>query len=150
MPTEGAPEGATEGAVLTGGCHCGAVRYEAQGEPFHATVCHCGDCRRVAGAPMVAWFSVARAGFRVVSGAMRIYASSARAERGFCGDCGTTLTFAEHGLPGEIDVATASLDDPALVPPADHVQFGSRLLWVVPGDGLPRFPRTRDEGGGEG
>ena len=138
----------TEAGVLAGGCHCGAVRYEARGVPFHATVCHCGDCRRAAGAPMVAWFSVAREGLRVVSGRMRTYASSARAERGFCGDCGTTLTFASHDLPGEIDVTTASLDDPAGVPPLDHVQFGSRLPWVIPGDGLPRFPGTRGEGEG--
>jgi len=138
------------GPVRTGGCHCGAVRFEAGGDPFHATICHCGDCRRAAGAPMVAWFSVPRTGFRVVSGTMRLYASSARAERGFCGDCGTTLTFAAHDLPGEIDVTTASLDDPALVPPWDHVQFAAHLPWVVPGDGLPRFPGTRGEGSGEG
>jgi hypothetical protein len=132
--------------VLTGGCHCGAVRYEAQGVPFHSTVCHCGDCRRVAGAPVVAWFSVAREGFRVVRGAMRLYASSPQAERGFCGDCGTTLTYAAHALPGEIDVTTASLDDPARLPPADHTQAAFRLPWLVPGDGLPQYPGSREEG----
>ena len=133
-------------AVLAGGCHCGAVRYEARGEPFHATFCHCADCRRVAGAPVVAWFSVAREGFRVVSGRMRTYASSPGVERGFCGECGTALTYAADTSPGEIDVTTASLDDPARVPPWDHVKFASRLPWVVPGDGLPRFAGGRDEG----
>ena len=137
--------GPTEAPPLTGGCHCGAVRYEVRGLPFHATICHCADCRRAAGAPMVAWFSVAPEGFRVVAGEMRLYASSARAQRGFCGDCGTALTYAAHDSPGEIDVTTASLDDPAPVPPEDHVQFGSHLPWVVPGDGLPRFRGSRGE-----
>ena len=132
--------------VLMGGCHCGAVRYEARGVPFHPTICHCVDCRRVAGAPVVAWFSVARDGFRVVRGAMRLYASSPRAERGFCADCGTPLTFAAHELPGEIDVTTASLDDPARVPPADHTQLVSRLAWMVVADGLPQYRTTRDRG----
>jgi hypothetical protein len=41
--------------VLTGGCRCGAVRYAAEGAPAHSSLCHCADCRRSAGAPMVAW-----------------------------------------------------------------------------------------------
>jgi hypothetical protein len=132
--------------VLAGGCHCGAVRYEARGQPFHASICHCEDCRRVTGAPCVAWFSVARDGFRVVRGTMRLYASSPKAERGFCGDCGTSLTFAEHGLPGEIDVATASLDDPARVPPVAHLRVARKLPWLRFADGLPIYPGTRADG----
>ena len=38
-----------------GGCHCGAVRYEVEGTPQHVALCHCKDCRKSAGAPMVAW-----------------------------------------------------------------------------------------------
>jgi hypothetical protein len=41
--------------MLTGGCYCGAVRYETDGEPFHETICHCADCRRIVGAASVAW-----------------------------------------------------------------------------------------------
>ena len=41
--------------MLTGGCHCGAIRYEVEGAPIHAALCHCTDCRRQAGAPMVSW-----------------------------------------------------------------------------------------------
>ena len=61
--------------MLTGGCLCGHVRYEADGAPFHETICHCSMCRRAAGAPMVAWFSVPRAGFRVVAGTPARFAS---------------------------------------------------------------------------
>ncbi|MCR0980778.1 GFA family protein [Roseomonas populi] len=139
---------AIDDSVLSGGCHCGAVRYEARGRPFHPTICHCVDCRRVAGAPVVAWFSVRRAEFRVVRGAMRRYASSARAERGFCGDCGTPMTFREHDLPDEMDVATATLDDPSAVPPADHTRVAAGIPWAAPCDGLPSYAATRDKGPG--
>ena len=44
--------------VLPGGCLCGDVRYLVHGDPFNATICHCIDCRRAAGSPMVAWFTV--------------------------------------------------------------------------------------------
>ncbi|MBP0492576.1 GFA family protein [Pararoseomonas indoligenes] len=131
---------------LAGGCHCGAVRYEARGKPFHATICHCQDCRRVAGAPLVAWFSVRARDFHVVRGRIRPYASSSRAERGFCGDCGTPLTFRAHDLPEEIDVATATLDDPAAVPPADHVRVASGIPWAAPCDGLPQHREGRPQG----
>ena len=47
--------------TLTGGWVCGAVRYEADGAPFHATLCHCVDGRRASGAPGLAWFSARRA-----------------------------------------------------------------------------------------
>ena len=54
--------------MLTGGCFCGAVRYEAGGTPFDETNCHCSICRRTTGAPFVTWFSVRRSDFRVIKG----------------------------------------------------------------------------------
>ena len=43
--------------MVGGGCHCGTIRYEADGEALHHAICHCEDCRRAAGAPMVAWIA---------------------------------------------------------------------------------------------
>jgi hypothetical protein len=132
-------------AMLTGGCHCGQLRYEAEGEPFHATWCHCTDCRRSSGAPAMAWFSIPASGFRVVAGRLRCHSSSERAQRGFCPDCGTSVTYHGKDLP-EVDIATATLDDPSLVPPGDHIFFGSRVAWMVPGDNLPVHRRDRGKG----
>ena len=126
-----------DGATLTVGCFCGQVRYEARGTPFHETLCHCVDCRRAAGAPTVAWFSVPSRDFRFTAGEPKAYRSSARATRRFCPDCGTQLTFEGVASPDEIDVTTASLDDPNAVPPRDHTRVGSKLAWDVIADGLP-------------
>jgi hypothetical protein len=57
--------------MLTGGCFCGAIRYEARGTPFHETSCHCSICRRTTGAPFVTWFSVRSPDFRIIQGNRR-------------------------------------------------------------------------------
>jgi hypothetical protein len=127
---------------LTGGCLCGAIRYEAHGPLFHQTVCHCSICRRSAGAPMVAWFSMKLADFAITAGQPSHYRSSARAVRSCCPTCGTQLTFKYDGLE-EIDVTVCSLDDPAAVAPHDHTYVSSQLPWVRLDDGLPRHDEAR-------
>lgn len=127
--------------MLAGGCLCGAVRYEAAAAPFHETVCHCADCRRAVGAAAVAWFTVPSHAFRWVAGTPAAYRSSPGVLRWFCGTCGTSLTY--EGAPGEVDVTTCSLDDPAAVPPRDHTEVAARLPWDVLCDGLPAYLHRR-------
>jgi hypothetical protein len=129
--------------MLAGGCYCGVVRYEADGAPFHSTLCHCADCRRVAGAPAVAWFSVASTKLRFTRGSPNWYRSSPQVTRGFCAQCGTQLTYAHDTTPGEIDITTCSLDDPQAMPPEDHTFVHSRLGWLRTPDGLPEYATTR-------
>jgi len=123
--------------MLTGGCLCGAIRYEAAGTPYHQTCCHCTVCRRSTGAPFVAWFSVPKAAWRIVQGVPTRFRSSPHATRSFCGQCGTQLTFEDDDAGAEIDVTTCSLDDPERLPPEDHTHAGSKLAWTVLADGLP-------------
>lgn len=123
--------------MLTGGCLCGKVRYEAEGEPYAATVCHCETCRRSSGAPMVAWFCVPKAGFRL-TGETKSFQSSATAERRRCADCGSQLLFDDSAFADEIEITTASLDDPQAVPPTSHTWVLRQLDWVALNDGLPR------------
>jgi hypothetical protein len=132
--------------MLKGGCYCGAVRYEAAGTPFNETSCHCTICRRTTGAPFVAWFSVRRDAFRFVAGTPTRFNSTAKAFRSFCGRCGTQLTFESDDTPAEIDITTASLDDPAAVAPRDHIWTRSRLAWVRLADGLPEHRKARLSG----
>lgn len=133
--------------ILHGGCACGAVRYEVKSTPFHRTLCHCADCRRAAGAPAVAWFSVRAGALAFVQGAPALYRSSPPVERGFCGRCGTQLTYRHDASRDEVDVTTCSLDDPEACAPEDHTFAVRRLHWLQLADGLPTYPRTRGEGG---
>ena len=123
---------AAEASGLRGGCLCGAIRYEARGAAYHRTVCHCSICRRSAGAPMVAWFSVKLADFAFTAGQPASYRSSDKAQRSCCPACGTQLTF-KLDAEDEIDVTVCSLDDPEAVPPDDHTYVASQLGWVHAG-----------------
>lgn len=132
--------------MLTGGCFCKAIRYEADQPPFNRTNCHCTMCRGTTGAPCVAWFSVPRHAFRFIQGTPTQFRSSQPATRTFCPVCGTQLTFAHDGSPDEIDVTTCSLDVPADASPQDHTYTSSQLPWLKLDDGLPRYRRSRSEG----
>lgn len=128
--------------MLTGGCHCGAVRYEIEGEPMHHALCHCTDCRRHAGAPMVGWAMFPQAAVRTTKGTPKIYASSENGRRHFCADCGTGLFYVnDQMLPGLIDVQTGTLDDPNLLPAGAHIQVADRIEWMATAHELPMFER---------
>jgi hypothetical protein len=114
---------ASGGYPLTGGCFCGDVRYAVD-----------------ASAPMVAWFSVKPEAFRITAGAPVLFASSETGMRQFCGRCGAQLTF-QDGQLDEIDITTASLDDPSTVPPTDQIWIDRRLSWMSHLNILPELPR---------
>ena len=77
---------------ITGGCHCGAIRYQIEGEPIVHALCHCTDCRRHAGAPMVGWSMYAEDTLKVTKGTPKIYQSSEHGRRQFCADCGAACS----------------------------------------------------------
>ena len=127
--------------MLTGGCHCGAIRYEIAGEAINHLLCHCKDCQRASGAPVVAWIMVLDEQL-IVTGEPSIYASSEHARRYFCIQCGTSLFYsnAEH-MPGRVDIQSATLDDPDALPPTAHVQTAERIGWMAEAHRLPQHER---------
>src|SRR3546814_855076 len=85
----------TSPSRATGRCHCGNIHYSMPTEVVHHALCHCSDCRRHAGAPLVGWGLVGQDALEV-SGTPKIYASSEHGRRHFCGDCGTGLFRSEE------------------------------------------------------
>ena len=114
---------------LTGGCQCGAVRYRLDRTPDRANICQCRLCQKAGAAPFMAFADFPAAALTWTRGAPKTFASSAIAERGFCADCGTPLTYRPLGRD-EIALTIASLDDPAAIAPT--VQFGleSKIPWL--------------------
>ena len=122
---------------LTGGCQCGAVRYALHTEPKYPHICHCRMCQKAFGsffAPLAG--GVLREDFEVTRGTIATFKSSDEAERGFCSNCGTPLTF--HYFTSKwIAASTGSLDHPEQVVP--NIQYGieSRVPYFHDLAGLP-------------
>jgi hypothetical protein len=118
------------------------VRYEVSGEPAHVALCHCRDCRRSAGAPMVAWAAFGEAGFRLTKGSATTFNSSGASMRSFCPTCGTGLYFTNaEVLPGIVDIQMATLDDPDALAPRVQIQVADRIGWMASAHTLPEFQR---------
>ena len=126
-----------------GGCACGAVRYEAGEETVRVTHCHCLDCRRSSGAPLLTWAEFPVGEFRFIKGEPREYSLRDGTIRTFCPDCGSQLTFVDDDQPAVVDVSVGTLDYPSVVEPEDHVWNSRRLPWLPVNDGLPVYDKSR-------
>ena len=126
----------------SGGCHCGAIRYDIEGEALTHALCHCTDCRRHAGAPMVGWTMYPQTAVRLTRGQPKLYESSEHGRRQFCGDCGSGLFYTNaQTLPGLIDVQSATYDDPNAIPARLQIQTAERIDWMKRAHELPEFER---------
>jgi hypothetical protein len=126
---------------MTGRCRCGAISYAAEGEPSHSALCHCSDCRRSAGAPVVGWALFPREQV-TISGSPVSYESSPGVLRQFCGRCGTGLFYLNEGVfPGKVDIQTATLDEPDALPPQIRIQTADAPRWFSDFGALPTFER---------
>ena len=100
--------------MATGRCHCGAIRYEVDGELRGVELCHCVDCRRWHG-HVCAMTSASREHLRLVEdGPLRWFKSpdsDAHASRAFCGECGSSLFWDAPGRD-TISISAGTLDPP--------------------------------------
>ena len=125
----------------TGGCLCGAVRSEVAWPLSRVVVCHCTDCRRSSGAPAVG-FALFPDDRITITGTPTAYESSPGVIREFCGTCGTNLFYRNEAIfPGQLDLHTATLDDPDALPPSIRIQVADAPEWFGRFDALPAFPR---------
>ena len=117
----------------TGGCLCGAIRYETVGEPAFALRCHCRDCQRQSGAAHVPAARVPTAGFRILQGTPKRYVTKADSGndivRAFCGNCGTPLYVQVGTRPDLIGLRVCTLDDPSWFKPDADIFMKSAQPW---------------------
>lgn len=123
----------------TGGCECGAVRYEARGPLRDVINCHCGQCRRIHG-HFAAYAAVARADLVIVEErGLKWYRSSDDARRGFCGECGGSL-FWDAPARDYVAIAAGTLTTPTGLKTAGHIFVADKSDYYEIADGLPRWP----------
>src|SRR5271170_2655644 len=129
-------------ACTTGGCACGAIRYQFTGESLVSLNCHCRDCQRETGAGYAPILIVAAASFGITSGTPRhfdVIADNGRtATRAFCADCGTPL-FGPG--PDTVNIRAGSLDDPGMFRPRMDIYTASAQPWDLMDPALPKTPK---------
>jgi hypothetical protein len=130
---------------VTGGCLCGAVRYEAKETPNAGFFCHCTMCQKHHGGLFGATVRIPKTALNFIKGQPTYYRSSAVAQRGFCAVCGSSLAFVFDAIP-DAWISIGSLDRPGDWPltkaatwgPISHLQVDSKVVWLDINDGLPR------------
>jgi hypothetical protein len=116
--------------VLTGGCQCGAIRFAFSAPPTRVSICHCRMCQKASGAPFASYAEIEKNDFAWTRGCPATFRSSSVAERGFCRDCGTPLSFGR--IDGShIELMTGAFDRPDRLVPIRQYGTESRLGWVV-------------------
>jgi hypothetical protein len=127
---------------FTGGCLCGAIRYECTAEPLLTPNCHCRDCQRISGSPFVTTAFVPKPAFRLTKGEPRYHTlradSGSEVSRGFCAECGSALIATTSGYPDIVDVKILSFDDPSWCRPSIDMYTSSAQPWDYMDPALPK------------
>jgi len=126
----------------TGGCLCGAVRYEIDGEPMFAGHCHCRDCQKATGTGHVSVMGLPRDAVKAI-GETRDFAVTGDSGqpfiRRFCPNCGSLVFGESPARPDMLNVTAGSLDDPSAFQPQFSIYTRSRPAWDHLAGGLPEF-----------
>ena len=135
--------------TMKGGCLCGAVTYEASGEPMIVGHCHCIDCRKTSGTGHGTIFATSEDSVRM-TGALASYARAADSgnivKRHFCQTCGSPIYNTNSAMTDMVFLRASSLDDPDQVTPQMIVYASRAPKWDVMDPRLPSFAEMPEGG----
>lgn len=129
--------------AITGGCLCGNVRYEIEGDARFGGHCYCSDCRKVSGTGHGSVIGVAKSALKLSGGLCdyTVVGDSGRAlTRSFCPTCGTGIMALGDG-GNMVAIKAGTLDDPEVFEPQMAVYVSSAPSWDQPPEGLHRFEK---------
>jgi hypothetical protein len=131
---------------LKGGCYCGALRYEANGDPLFKGQCHCRECQYISGGQSNVVMAMAEPGFAYSKGTAKQFRRKDLDDpvtREFCGECGTHILSRSPRVPGAVLLKVGTFDDPSLFGGPQMVIFtiDKQSFHHVP-EGVPAFERT--------
>jgi hypothetical protein len=139
-------EAASPQTPLTGGCMCGAVRFELSAAPAYAGYCHCTRCQRRTGGAASISARVRRGSFSVVRGEelIGVFRPEQGFEKAFCSACGSALFSRSPDDAEVIGVRMGTFDRDPGVRPSYRQYVAYAASWEpIPDDGLPRHPEAR-------
>lgn len=125
-----------------GHCRCGSVKMEANGDPVFSVYCHCDDCRRATGAPVLAAVAFMKSEINWISDEMLKRHTNGTAHRLFCSNCGSPVAQEHDSKNDRTYFSTCFMDNPEAYPPTAHTFEGEQLPWLELADNLPRAKAT--------
>ena len=126
--------------VWTGGCLCGALKFQAKGEPLDVASCHCINCRKMTGAAFATFVVFLPNKWKWIQGEPATYAATEDLVRGFCRDCGSPVTSWRNSERDKWIIAWAgALDQAEKLKPRHHIFAKDELPWLHLEDGLRRY-----------
>lgn len=132
-------------APFSGGCLCGAIRYESSAEPVFSINCHCRDCQRTTGTAYAPVLAVPKDAVKITQGEPTYYTVTADSgetvSRGFCPECGAGIFSKLSANPDIMGLKAASLDDPSWFKPAMDIYTDSAQPWDVMNPDVPKVPK---------
>ncbi len=130
---------------FTGGCMCGAVRYEGAADPLIAANCHCRDCQKATGAAVPSFFAVPKSAIKTI-GELKYYDCKAESgntvSRGTCPKCGSRVMGTSTMMPDAVVIMAGSLDDPSWFRPMIDVWTSRAQPWNQMNPELPKFEKN--------
>ena len=126
----------------TGGCLCGALRYEAHGEPSSSGHCYCADCRKASGSGFIPFMGFSRDAVSFSGETLEFRskaASGGDAVRNSCAVCGGLVFGGEVGISDSFTIYAGSLDEPSAFHPTIAIFARNRPAWAVIPTGLTIF-----------
>ncbi|MEL6352054.1 MAG: GFA family protein [Cyanobacteria bacterium J06627_28] len=130
---------------FSGGCACGAIRYECSSEPLAMLNCHCQNCQQSSGAPFASGIVVSTQSI-AVTGLPKAYSvrasSGALTTRSFCANCGSPLFTVGEARPDVTSIRFTTLDIKDDFRPALDIWTASATPWVCLDEGLPHFSQS--------
>lgn len=132
---------------LAGGCRCGALRWEARGEPLFAGLCFCSDCRKASGSAFIPFMGFPAEALTFSGEARQVRSRSIRgtdAVRNVCARCASLVYGGVAGEDAQHTVYAGSLDDPERFRPTLAIFVRDRPAWVPLPPGLAVFETMPD------
>ncbi len=119
----------------SGGCQCGALRYELSAPPLMIYNCHCTNCQKITGSAFTVAASVLEASFRFIRGTPRKIewkADSGNSRFGWlCGECGSRIANGQTPSIGILSLRAGTLDDTSWVEPVGDIWTKSAQKWMT-------------------
>lgn len=128
--------------MITGGCLCGALRYEAAAAPVFMGYCCCDDCQKASGSGFIPFMGMPSGALKVVGPYklnQKTQSDGRTSERFHCAECGSLVFGGAPNNPHGNTVYAGTLDDTSLFKPTMAIMTKFKPDWVILPPAIQQF-----------